>query len=650
MLTLPKLPYTTQKYSRQITNFAGLNLTENTADGELRDSIGISTAAFPYLTQRKGRATLPQYVNAKDVFEWDGNLVVVDGTNLYYNGDIIGAVIAGRKRFAVINTKLCIFPDKMYLDLTSNRFHHLDASAASKAGTTTTFTTTAVSMTAELDSASTQFTHSQWQGGWDASLIMAYTGVVWSANDGWTLTGGEEVTCDESEEYPTDIVRHLQVGDLCMLQQNRISGSYVLNTRSFLHLGDEDIYGEYQGNNEYGYYASITGISYTTAEIGGVSVTTETISYQIMHGTETSADLSEKFAKGDHVEILIDGTLAYSPVVSAVTSGSVAFEGASLTAATTDDTVIIRRKIPDLDFICESNNRLWGASNADKTVYCSSLGDPTNFFAYDGLSTDGYAVAIGSEGEFTAICAYSSNVLVWKENHLHKIMGSYPAEYYIKDDGIDGVQAGSDRSLVAINETLFYKGVRGVYAYTGGRPTLISRNLGTEILTGGCAGTDGTRYILSALKEDDAPVLLTYDTACGLWLKEDTIYATAFCLADNVVFFLSGTTIYRYDAESSEVISWLAEFAPFTEDALNRKAYSRLLLRFDLSAGARLIVETREDRGRWNTVYRTTADRALTCNIPVRLGRCDRLTVRLSGVGGCVVRAMAREFSAGSEV
>ena len=57
----------------------------------------------------------------------------------------------------------------------------------------------------------------------------------------------------------------------------------------------------------------------------------------------------------------------------------------------------IERKIPELDYICESENRLWGVSNAKQTIYASAMGDPTNFFTYEGLATDSYALAVGSE-------------------------------------------------------------------------------------------------------------------------------------------------------------------------------------------------------------------------------------------------------------
>ena len=89
------------------------------------------------------------------------------------------------------------------------------------------------------------------------------------------------------------------------------------------------------------------------------------------------------------------------------------------------------------------DNRIWGAEG--KTIYASALGDPTNY-VYDGVSTDSYAVAVGTEGEFTGCIAYSSTVLFWKENCLHKVLGSYPAQYEIYTYTVPGIQKGSEKS------------------------------------------------------------------------------------------------------------------------------------------------------------------------------------------------------------
>ena len=45
-------------------------------------------------------------------------------------------------------------------------------------------------------------------------------------------------------------------------------------------------------------------------------------------------------------------------------------------------TVSLARNVPDLTCICECDNRIWGAEGT--TIYASALGDPKNFYLYDG--------------------------------------------------------------------------------------------------------------------------------------------------------------------------------------------------------------------------------------------------------------------------
>ena len=60
--------------------------------------------------------------------------------------------------------------------------------------------------------------------------------------------------------------------------------------------------------------------------------------------------------------------------------------------------------MPELDFLCENENRLWGCKG--DTIYASKLGDPFNWNVFDGVSTDSYAVDVGSAGDFTGCFAY----------------------------------------------------------------------------------------------------------------------------------------------------------------------------------------------------------------------------------------------------
>lgn len=73
----------------------------------------------------------------------------------------------------------------------------------------------------------------------------------------------------------------------------------------------------------------------------------------------------------------------------------------------------VSRKMPVFDFIFECGNRLWacrcGENQEGKQVneiYASKLGDFKNWNSFAGISSDSYAVSLGSEGAFTGAVNY----------------------------------------------------------------------------------------------------------------------------------------------------------------------------------------------------------------------------------------------------
>lgn len=74
------------------------------------------------------------------------------------------------------------------------------------------------------------------------------------------------------------------------------------------------------------------------------------------------------------------------------------------------DPLIVRNEMPDLDYIIESGNRLWGcrydAANKINEIYASKLGDFKNWNSFSGLSTDSYAVSCGTDGKWTGAVTY----------------------------------------------------------------------------------------------------------------------------------------------------------------------------------------------------------------------------------------------------
>ncbi len=85
------------------------------------------------------------------------------------------------------------------------------------------------------------------------------------------------------------------------------------------------------------------------------------------------------------------------------------------------------RTCPEMDFVVEKDNRLWGCSSADHEIYCCKLGDPTNWRAYQGVATDSYAVTVGTPGPFTGAAVSGSAVIFFKENCLHRVYGTQPS-------------------------------------------------------------------------------------------------------------------------------------------------------------------------------------------------------------------------------
>ncbi|MCC8122157.1 MAG: hypothetical protein LIO58_01235, partial [Oscillospiraceae bacterium] len=254
-----------------------------------------------------------------------------------------------------------------------------------------------------------------------------------------------------------------------------------------------------------------------------------------------------------------------------------------------------------------------------------------------------------TEMVFTAICLYSASLLCWKENVLHKLVGTAASAFFLYTYDIAGVQAGSDKSLQIINEVLYYKGQAGVYAYSGGRPQLISNAFGTRQYHAAVGGADGWRYYLSMRDAQEDAHLFVYDTRRGLWLREDDTAAVQFAELSGTVYMLTeGGEILLPEAGGDERVTWYAELSPFTETVHNRKIYSKLLLRLTLDEGAHASVEVARDGGLWHKIW--TGHRTGTVVVPVIPNRCDKFAVRLSGAGGCAVESMIRQFRTGGEV
>ena len=339
-------------------------------------------------------------------------------------------------------------------------------------------------------------------------------------------------------------------------------------------------------------------------------------------------------------------------VIDKIDGGSIYAAADIFKAGNETNELTISRKVPELDFICEAENRLWGCNSSENTIYISALGDPTNMYAYEGLSTDSFATAVGSPGDFTGCCRYSSSVLFFKEDKIHKILGTCPADYTLYSYDVEGIQKGSDNSAVVINEVLYYKGTHGIYAYDGGIPTLISDCFGDKLFYDAVAGTDGVSYYVSMHDAENKWYLFAYNTQTGIWTLEDKGFGAkdAVRVGMDLYFLDNAGVLWKENAvEDVSESEWMIQFTPFYETIQGKKIYSRLLLRAELPKGSYMVVEIRCDGGRWMELGKIVGKSEGVVPVRIPVNRCDKFEIRLRGKGEFLLREMLREYYVSSE-
>lgn len=330
-----------------------------------------------------------------------------------------------------------------------------------------------------------------------------------------------------------------------------------------------------------------------------------------------------------------------------------------------DGAVTLERKVPDMAFVTECENRVWGCSQDGHEIYACKLGDPTNWRCYMGVGSDSYAATIGTDGFFTGACSHLGYVLFFKEDVIHKIYGSVPSNFQIKDLQCRGVQQGSEKSLVAVNEVLYYKSRDSVCAYDGGMPVSVSQAFGSVRYSGAVAGAIGDKYYISMCDAGGKYSLFVLDTGKGMWHREDDTQVKWFARyveelyfvdGDNRLCTVNGTTSILDDAAPDPAkleppVQWYAETGDIGIDTPDFKYISKIQLRLSVARGAQFKVAISYDSsGEWETVasVRTAINRIFTFPFAVR--RCGHMRLKFSGTGEFKLYSISKITEQGSEI
>ena len=330
-------------------------------------------------------------------------------------------------------------------------------------------------------------------------------------------------------------------------------------------------------------------------------------------------------------------------------------------AGTIKSNLRLERRMPELDFIIESNNRLWGCrygedidGNIVNEIYASKQGDFKNWNCFMGISTDSYSASCGTDGQWTGAVAHLGYPIFFKENYMHKVYGTYPANYQVQSTACRGVQKGCEKSLAIVNEVLYYKSRSGVCAYDGSLPSEISSALGEIAYSNavGC-GHNNKYYVSMKSSQSGDYELLVCDTAKGLWHKEDNIKIDEFCSCDGELYAISNgkiITMFGSGVKDSTDVKWMAETGIIGTAMADKKYISNIIVRMSLQIGTKVVFSIQYDScGQWETIYTAMGVNLGSFSIPIKPRRCDHFRLKIEGVGEARILSMTKTLEQGSD-
>ena len=599
--------------------FGGLNETYGCTEAEYSGGMNFSARDFPALSTRLPRRRLQELAGLNGMYHLNG-LLTVCGRDLVYTPDeapaqpvtVKNSVADSRKTMVGIGTKILIFPDKVAFDTA-------DGSAA------------------PLGAA--------WEAG---SLSVSFAPCDASGNT------------YEVKDKGTKEPEHPQDGQL------------------FLKLNEPDK--PYSAENTLEVYSEASG-NWTVIPLDYCLVTAEGIGaefrvWDTVTLTGTGAEQAGQWAglDGDRIVYGVTETtlrLRADPGGEHF-YGRLVHNGSSVVWVSMDGTqreeyfpaegVKVERRVPDLEYLTECDNRVWGCSSSENVIYACKLGDPTNWFSYRGIAADSYAVTVGSDGAFTGAATCMGYALFFKENTLHKLYGSKPSDFQLTSLRCRGVAKNAARSLCVLNETLYYLSPDGVMAWDGSIPAKVSGALDASRLAHVQSAVGGAldgRYYLHISRTagtQGQTRLLVYDTERGLWHEED-VCSCDMASTGGQLYLWDGQALWAADPsresdwQSTEGVEQQVSFELVTgdigQDGAEQRYLSRLTLRLDAACASTVEVALSYDGGPWETVASLTAREARrSYDLPLVPRRHSTLRLRLRGKGQITLRSLAKNLAA----
>lgn len=634
----PRL-YETERHRNMTTVFGGYNHQISCAEGQFYDMQNMTSRYFPILSPRSKRGIVKGLSNPMGLLDKDGlyyiddKVLYKDGTALTIDGVKFNDTVP--KTMSKMGAYIIVMPDKVWYNTETGKGGYMEHKFDGYEGQILTF----------------------------SMCVQDGTPIEWHTSDYYETT--EPKDGDYMMSVPASGKPSLKVYSASTGIWLTVASTYVQISAAGIGEGFEKDDG-------------IKISSLSNIGSGGVEVTT-TQDEETGEVTTTVKNLFDVSLDSILVNKEDDGTYSTNTYIVNKTSDSIVIpgilgmpftnkdEGEGDGGLMGDEEVVqkepaiftVQRKVPDMEYITECGNRLWGCSKDGHEIYCCKLGDVKNWNCFQGISTDSWAATVGSDGKFTGAITYLGYPMFFKEDSFIKIAISTTGGHQTKETACRGVQRGSDRSLAILNETLYYKSAQGVCGYNGSLPYPISDELGEERYSDAVAGAIGDRYYISMRGSDGAYSMFVFDSKNGIWCKEDDTEAVFFARHRDELYYIDaqdkmlkavgGTLLYE-GAVSEDAFDWDVESGAIGYSSPDNKYVARITMRITLEFGANVDFYIQYDScGEWEHKFSMSGTGTRTFSVPFIPKRCDHFKYRIVGNGGCKIHSITKTIEEGGE-
>lgn len=665
MSDFPDIPYTKGLRNIYRTAFAGVNHRENATDGEIYDMSNLSCDNFPVMSVRQKRKNLfnisPDNVDA--VYSYLNKMYYItsnstlnerklweykDGQNIFVS-DLSVDYIGKKPSICGYGNSIIIFPDKIKVNITDN---------------------TVIDMAIDVTSAVKIYRnkYSEYYGANIENGCLGFEGNV---------TGLDNFKEGDAVKFTfTDyIYNNNKTGVIRKIEEKQETPSAEKETFLFF---DENLFSLPPRRYEYDVkdYIDCDNVDFIITVPSGEDkyfnlVFDETIFPDGQHKLEPNWYIEMEMEtypytykkihvrEHGHIPILARAELMDSPLHDKTYRLDF---NEYYDDVYNEQSLTIEKNIPDMSYIFSSNNRLWGYK--DNSIFGSALGDPTNFYLFDGLSTDSYSVDTNNAGKITGAIAYNGYPTFFKKDRIYKLYGDTPNNFQLVESIQDGVLPGCEDSLCIANGMLYYISLDGVMMYNGGVPWCISNNLGNIIEKGMTAFKDDKLYLSAKIKGSDTTKLYVFDTLNKNWYIEDNLDVIGRCIYDDSLVLVTKKsevntdtfTFYMLNPDYQygtleDNVDWFCEFADMTFSSADVKGIAKVKIRSSIpndnvsSCSVYLMYDYSDV---WEKIGDLTQGNKHSDVLQVVPKRCDNFKIKLVGHGACNIYGLTVQYYYGS--